>query len=73
MKIIQDTKTTFRVTGDRDLVYAVDLDANGKRGKCNCKHFQVRVQSAWNRGHPAEPCKHILFAWGYTIWNRMHK
>jgi len=73
MNVIQDSKTTFRVKADSKSYYMVDLAANGHRGQCNCKQFKCRIQPAWNKGQRLQPCKHILLAGGYALWNKMHK
>lgn len=73
MKVEHITGSKYTVKADTRNHYIVDLEANNRRGSCNCKQFKCRVQPAWNSRKPMQPCKHVLQALGYLAWTKMHK
>lgn len=72
MKITYSNRNHLHIEGENKSVYMVDLDANGRKGSCNCKQFKIRVQPAWNEGRKVAPCKHILFGFGVVCYRKMH-
>lgn len=73
MKVEHITGSKYTVKADSRSHYIVDLEANNRRGSCNCKHFKCRIQPKWNKRIKAEPCKHIIFAWGHLAYNKVNK
>ena len=72
MKIKKLNEFEYSITGDANGTYMVDLMANSRKGSCTCKHFAMRINPKWRRGDYADPCKHILVAFGFAVWHRVN-
>ena len=73
MKIRHLSDKKYTITGEKGLVYLVDLEANGGKGSCTCPDFKFNIKNKYKKGLHIQPCKHILYVLGYLVWNKLNK
>ena len=72
MKITKLSEYEYTILGDKSATYTVNLLDNNRKGSCNCKQFQMRINPLWRRHAEAQPCKHIIQVLGYLMWNKIN-